>query len=611
MKSVKERFGEYLINIGKSNKTMTNYISALNTVNLKIEELDSNLNFFDSEDDFLDIIEVIETSKEYNKLNLDTHNGLSAAISAFKSFLESEELQEESYFSIKISNPDSVNVVNAIKSKRKGIVIDQINQLRDNIQIGQLVFMVPFGDKVSWEKGLTGIGKISKLPYDFEGKNFKIKVDMFCSFDTIHRSDLIYYPGTYDAADIGPSTKGSQNQALKQISMEQAVAIIRAIVDLRPETVDDIKSNINSVLLDLVFGKQEILQKSFVPYVEINTDNQKGYNKIYYGIPGCGKSYYIENTVLKDVDKEHDVFRTTFYLDYSNTDFVGQIYPIVEGDKVSYSPVPGPFTKALERAYSEEGKNRMIYLVIEEINRGNAAAIFGDLFQLLDRLEENKEDGRVIGDSEYPISNVFIEDYFKSKGIEFVPNKIIIPHNLTLLATMNTSDQNVFPLDTAFKRRWNREKVETDWEKAKDIAELYIPFTDWTWGHFADRANFLMIHESSDGTITEDKKLGPYFVKKDMLVDKERRYDKSPENIEKLKRFVNNVIDYLFYDVAKFEPGVLFDENLKYDNVYDTFLNLTKSDVTAKEAYDILNIFKNRIEPDANDDLRKTGRNED
>ena len=233
-----------------------------------------------------------------------------------------------------------------------------------------------------------------------------------------------------------------------------------------------------------------------------NSKDIKGYNKIYYGIPGCGKSYYIENTVLKDVDKDNDVFRTTFYLDYSNSDFIGQIYPVVKDRNVTYEPKPGPFTKALERALRNPG--RMIYLVIEEINRGNAAAIFGDTFQLLDRLKDNRDD-RVIGDSEYPVANEFIEGYFEkmNKGlsdeekIKFTKNKIFIPHNLTLLATMNTSDQNVFPLDTAFKRRWNREKVMTDWNKVGDIKNLYVPFTDITWGKFATTINNKMLEDNT------------------------------------------------------------------------------------------------------------------
>lgn len=212
--------------------------------------------------------------------------------------------------------------------------------------------------------------------------------------------------------------------------------------------------------IDLIKDKFHLDKNEAIVKQVDNQDSKKGYNKIYYGIPGCGKSYHIENTVLDGVDKENNVFRTTFYLDYSNSDFIGQIYPVVDGDKVKYEPIPGPFTKALERALTN--KDEMIYLVVEEINRGNAAAIFGDTFQLLDRLKENKN-GRVIGDSEYPISNAFIEDYLRKQGVEFVPGNIYIPHNLTLLATMNTSDQNVFPLDTAFKRRWNREKVTSDW----------------------------------------------------------------------------------------------------------------------------------------------------
>ena len=157
--------------------------------------------------------------------------------------------------------------------------------------------------------------------------------------------------------------------------------------------------------------------------------------------------------MLKDVYKrqvkEENIYRTTFYLEYTYSDFVGQLMPHVEGDNVTYISVPGPFTLALERAYIEA--NEMVYLIIEEINRGNSAAIFGDLFQLLDRLKENN--GQFIcGDSEYPINNVFIEDYLAKKNVTYKGNKIYIPHNLTILATMNTSDQNIFPLDTAFKR---------------------------------------------------------------------------------------------------------------------------------------------------------------
>ena len=308
-----------------------------------------------------------------------------------------------------------------------------------------------------------------------------------------------------------------------------------------------------------------------------NSNTKKvGYNKIFYGIPGCGKSHHIETEVLKGVDKENNVFRTTFYLDYSNSDFIGQIYPHVEDEKVTYEPILGPFTKALERALSTD---EMVYLVIEEINRGNAAAIFGDVFQLLDRLKEDKPDGRVVGDSEYPISNAFIEGYFDrvnkkaekgdgAKKINFKKGRIIIPHNLTILATMNTSDQNVFPLDTAFKRRWDREKVMTKWSDVNDIKYMYIPCSSITWEQFVTTINQKMLQESQNGdvTISEDKQMGPYFIHESMLSASEN----SGTN-DDLIAFVNNVLDYLYNDVTKFDHSILFDKDiLSYDMIYET-----------------------------------------
>jgi len=322
-----------------------------------------------------------------------------------------------------------------------------------------------------------------------------------------------------------------------------------------------------------------------------------GYNKIFYGIPGCGKSYHVENKVLKDVNKKDNVFRTTFYLDYSNSDFIGQIYPHVEDEKVTYEPIPGPFTKALERALSTD---EMVYLVIEEINRGNAAAIFGDTFQLLDRLKKDNPDGRLTGDSEYPISNAFIEGYFdkKNKDIEksggvnkinFTKGRIIIPHNLTILATMNTSDQNVFPLDTAFKRRWDREKVVTEWSKVGDIKKMYIPCSSITWEQFATTINNKMLQESQNGdvAISEDKQMGPYFIHENMLSKVENTGTK-----DDLIAFVSNVLDYLYNDVTKFDHSILFDKNIiSYDMLYE---KMRVYDQTGNDLFE--GIFKDSVE---------------
>lgn len=330
-------------------------------------------------------------------------------------------------------------------------------------------------------------------------------------------------------------------------------------------------NNTTAVRLDeVVNDKVDIVDSNNKDFSKTNI----GCNKIFYGIPGCGKSFKIEHKILGNVNKDN-VFRTTFYLDYSNSDFIGQIYPHVEDERVTYEPIPGPFTKALERALSTD---EMVYLVIEEINRGNAAAIFGDVFQLLDRLKEDKPDGRVVGDSEYPISNAFIEGYFDrvnekaekadgKKKINFKKGQIIIPHNLTILATMNTSDQNVFPLDTAFKRRWDREKVVTKWSEVNNIKYMYIPCSSITWEQFVTTINKKMLQESQNGdvTISEDKQMGPYFIHESMLSASEN----SGTN-DDLIAFVNNVLDYLYNDVTKFDHSILFDKDiLSYDMLYE------------------------------------------
>ena len=360
-----------------------------------------------------------------------------------------------------------------------------------------------------------------------------------------------------------------------------------------------------------------------------------GFNKIYYGIPGCGKSYKVD-AMLKYKDgfkkeaekngitgkvKEDNIIRTTFYLDYSNSDFVGQIYPVVgDDDKVTYDSIPGPFTKALVRAYTHP--DEMIYLIVEEINRGNAAAIFGDLFQLLDRVKETK-DGKIKGESEYSISNEFIEGYLdkiikgridvdgdKSRLPMLRNHNIIIPNNLTIFATMNTSDQNVFPLDTAFKRRWNLERVKVDWSKKNGkyklpILNKCIPFTDMTWGNFASNINTKMVENSKDGIITQDKNLGPFFVNEDLLVEAKDRYN--PENEQKIIQFTNNVIDYLFLDVTKFNHDVLFEKNITYSEVYDYFTELLPNAVKGTEAAKrYLKIFDNNIEDDIIEEDDKT-----
>lgn len=332
-------------------------------------------------------------------------------------------------------------------------------------------------------------------------------------------------------------------------------------------TLTDYFSDLNIYISYLTedHRSMKLIQDKFIKSSIYQSGNlgEIGYNRIYYGIPGCGKSYKIKKDLeAKNVPQEN-IFRTTFYLDYSNSDFVGQILPKVEGDNVKYEHNPGPFTKALTRAFNT---NDMVYLIIEEINRGNAAAIFGDLFQLLDRKKEDDSYGPS-GESEYPITNEFIESYLK-KNVDGGYDKevIYIPNNLTILATMNTSDQNVFPLDTAFKRRWDMERVKGD-INACEFKDYYIPYTSIKWCEFQEQVNKQITISASNGLITEDKQLGPWFASKDMFVKEKNQGDK-----KKLEKFVYNVMDYIYNDVCKFEKEGWFIGNVSFAEICRSIL---------------------------------------
>lgn len=292
------------------------------------------------------------------------------------------------------------------------------------------------------------------------------------------------------------------------------------------------------------------------------------FNKIYYGVPGCGKSY----TVNKEFDKDtYKIERTTFHPEYTNSDFVGQIIPKLIGSAVSYEFHPGAFAKTL--LYALTHPTEKVCLIIEEINRGNASAIFGDIFQLLDRDDKGK--------SRYSIFNGQLIDYLKNNKVEL--NEIYIPSNMWIVATMNTSDQNVFTLDTAFKRRWKMEYIKNvfglDAESQK-LKNTKIPFdgkyNNITWGDFVTKINKHILLDKS-GVNSEDKQLGMYFV--------------SIEEINNKKEFAEKILSYIWEDVAKLNPEYWFgdidsyDELLqKYDEIYlKVFDTLFEEEITIIE----------------------------
>lgn len=296
-------------------------------------------------------------------------------------------------------------------------------------------------------------------------------------------------------------------------------------------------SHLNDHNSDMIEQEMDTDEGSNVPEI--------GVNILFYGVPGAGKSYEIDQMIVQERSE-----RVVFHPDYTYSDFVGQILPRIikkEGEsegKLRYVFEPGPFTKMLKKAHDDPGN--MYFLVIEEINRGNAPAIFGDIFQLLDRNDD--------GSGKYHIAN-----YDMAKvvfGDDHEEELIKMPENLTLLATMNTSDQNVFTLDTAFQRRWEMHLIKNDVYKA-DHAASKIEGSEITWGKFADITNLEIIRFGEETGSSEDKRLGAYFARINELTR-----DKFPEK----------VLKYLWDDAFKMDHYAYFNENISsVDNIIDVF----------------------------------------
>ncbi len=268
-------------------------------------------------------------------------------------------------------------------------------------------------------------------------------------------------------------------------------------------------------------------------------------NVIYYGAPGTGKSYEVTSRIkeiypdFENTDSESSkfVFRTTLHPEYTYSDFVGQILPNVEEDRIEYTFTAGIFTRALKRAISEEENEQSspIFLVLEELSRSNVSAVFGDLFQLLDRQN---------GQSEYSITNPVIAQNIYGNGNE--EKKVYLPRNLFILGTVNTNDQNVFVMDTAFKRRFDWEYISTK-PKTDDMGiELNNPIIQIAnkkirWCDFYQNLNLFITKNLG---LSEDKQIGQFFIKFP---------DGSAEEPTELNqnKIKNKLLQYLWDDVQK------------------------------------------------------------
>lgn len=324
----------------------------------------------------------------------------------------------------------------------------------------------------------------------------------------------------------------------------------------------------NSIWKFFKMDEKEVDLVDNMTKIEESSRLKKAYSKIYYGIPGCGKSWIANEFAMKYSKDDDMIVRTTFYPDYTNSDFVGQIIPKIDKNDnncVLYDIQCGPFTEAMLKAI--DNPNKYVCLIVEEINRGNAAAIFGDLFQLLDRNQN--------GTSEYWIKNYTITEYLKKHCLNkaYDLEHIRIPSNLYIIGTMNTSDQNVFTLDTAFKRRWTMEYISNDVNKSK-YRDKVIPILNMKWCDFVDSINELITQNSDDlGINGEDKQIGSYFISGNEW-DKMDELIKTNNLEEAAKIFAEKVLSYLWEDVTKLDKNVIFkNEYFTFDNVVKDFVN--------------------------------------
>lgn len=333
--------------------------------------------------------------------------------------------------------------------------------------------------------------------------------------------------------------------------------------------------------------------------------------QIYYGAPGTGKS-----KAIKDLTFGESVIRTTFHPDSDYASFVGTYKPITEEvvlrdcygkkviddetkevvkeERIAYKFIPQAFLEAYVEAWKKLGSGKKQYLIIEEINRGNCAQIFGDLFQLLDRNEYGFSDYPIVADKDmqkylekefegWEITNKdeINQLYGEANMVNLIMKgeRLVLPSNLYIWATMNTSDQSLFPIDSAFKRRWDWKYVPIREGRDKETnapLNWYINTGDkqYNWWSFISKVN----KQIGSLTNSEDKKLGYFFCKaKDGEIDADL--------------FVSKVIFYLWNDVFKdygFDDKDFQDEEgkiLSFDRFYEDKNGKTNVDIAIVEQF--------------------------
>jgi AAA domain (dynein-related subfamily) len=338
------------------------------------------------------------------------------------------------------------------------------------------------------------------------------------------------------------------------------------------ELINPAKANIFGYYKNKVSNYLDLSPKSIeIKKIEkeefVNSESISYLNKIFYGAPGTGKSHKVKELVA---GKEERTERVTFHPEYDYNAFIGGYKPTMDGDNIRYKFVSQAFTNIYVKAWNDLEND--YYLVIEEINRGNCAEIFGDIFQLLDRTND------------YHITpSKELKEYLTTEfsgNLKIDGEKLILPPNLNILATMNTSDQSLFPMDSAFKRRWDWEYIPINYEVSENniSSKFKVQLSEqesFSWLSFIKEVNSLI---KSNDNLGMDKCIGNYFIKP------------ATDEID-IETFINKAIFYLWNDVFKDEN----EENNIFLNKtsYEDFFPIKPNGI--EKVKEILNILKVEI----------------
>lgn len=431
------------------------------------------------------------------------------------------------------------------KPHGKGQDVGQIWRFLNDMQIGDYVIFA--------ESSKFHIGRVESDYYYDDSENMEQSLD---------------YKGTRSVRWL----KKNISRSVLSSNLHRSLMTAMSIFSL---------SDYKSVVSDLLRGtyvkdndriEEEEETMDLIYNTTINTKYER--NRIVFGAPGTGKSYKLKADCEEVMNSFGGSFeRVTFHPEYSYSQFVGTYKPVMgeDGESIKYNYVPGPFMRiyveALKSGRTENPQPHL--LLIEEINRAKVAAVFGDVFQLLDRDDD--------GVSEYEIQASEDIRKYLAQELGGEPNcykRIRIPNNMFIWSTMNSADQGVFPMDTAFKRRWSFEYlgINENEEEIKGIGKIILGESSEPieWNRLRKAINAKM--SSSDFKINEDKLMGPFFLSKKAIASDENGM--IADKVKFVDVFKSKVIMYLYEDAVKQGKHRFFDgckDTGKYSSVCEAF----------------------------------------